>query len=185
MTKTYTYKVVGVNFDSPDGTNRQTSLKSIYNHAVKELKADPWLDVDYDVSFRSYEFDGSPALAVIINGFDVGNIAADSVTDFSEIIAKKDPYIEAEILLNGNTPEEYVEMLSDKMLYEDELDLIKDDPQYSVKIHLATDDGLPAPPADPPAPRKLDKYEKKLLKATEKAQRKEEKRRAREAKRKK
>lgn len=75
----YTYKIVGVTFENDNGTDRQQLLKKIYNRAVKELKAGPWLDVDYDVSFRSYEFEGSPALAVLIDGYEIGNIAADSV----------------------------------------------------------------------------------------------------------
>lgn len=152
----YTYKIVGVTFDNDNGTDRQQLLKKIYNRAVKELKADPWLDVDYDVSFRSYEFDGSPALAVLIDGYEIGNIAADSVNDVSEILAKKDPYIEAEIRLNNCLPEDYIEMMSDKRMWYSELAEIEEDPIYSALLNLYVDE-RPAPAPEPvadPEPKK-------------------------------
>lgn len=159
----YTYKIVGVTFENDNGTDRQQLLKKIYNRAVKELKADPWLDVDYNVSFRSYEFDGSPALAVLVDGYEIGNIAADSVNDVSEILAKKDPYIEAEIRLNNCLPEDYIEMMSDKRSWSSELAEIEDTPIYSGILNLIVDE-RPAPAPEPPvAPASEPKKKKRGL----------------------
>lgn len=163
LPKNYTYKIVGVTFENDNGTDRQQLLKKIYNRAVKELKADPWLDVDYDVSFRSYEFEGSPALAVLVDGYEIGNIAADSVNDVSEILANKDPYVDIEIRLNNNTPEEYIEMMSDKRMWYSELAEIEDAPIYSGVLNLIFDE-QPAPAPEPPvAPAPEPKKKKRGL----------------------
>ena len=119
MIKDYTYKVVGVTF-----RGRQKNLKSLFNASVRELKQDEWLSVSYDVELRPYEYKGEPAIAVYFDEKEVGNVAADKVADVLDML-RKEPSFDAEIRLNNNTPEEYVEMLSDKDLYERELDEIK------------------------------------------------------------
>lgn len=187
MIKDYTYKIVGVTYKSPDGTNRQRSLNKLFNDAVQGIKLDPFNSYDpcYDAEIIPYEYDGKPALYVEVDGYNVGNIAADAVTDVLEIISKKDPTLEVEIFLNNHSYEDYFDMLEDRDLYEDELEEVKDDPIYSAIVHLYVDDGQPIPRPEPPQPtsRKIDKLERKLIKATEKAQRKEEKRRRKEEKR--
>lgn len=178
-TKLYTYKVVGVTF-----RDRQKNLKSLFNASVRELKQDEWLSVSYDVELRPYEYEGEPAIAVYLDDKEVGNVAADKVADVLDML-KKEPTFDAEIKLNNNTPEEYVEMLSDKDLYEDELDEIKEDPIYSATIDIYYDDGEPDPvraPAPDPEPREYSSVERHYLKVVEKARRKEEKRAAKEAK---
>lgn len=157
LPKNYTYKIVGVTFENDNGTDRQQLLKKIYNRAVKELKADPWLDVDYEVSFRSYQFEGSPALAVLVDGFEIGNIAADSVTDVSEILANKNPFVDVEIRLNNCLPEDYIEMMSDKRSWSSELAEIEDTPVYSGILNLIVDERpapAPEPPVSTPEPQK-------------------------------
>jgi hypothetical protein len=182
MIKDYTYKVVGVTFKAPDKTSRQRSLKKLFDKTLQGIKADIFNSYDpcYDVELLPYEYNGNPALYVIVEGLNIGNIPADAVADVSDILAKKDPAVEVEVLLNNHTPDMYFEMLDDKDEYEDELDEIKEDPLYSAVVHLYVDDGQPAPD---PEPRKLDKYDRKLLKATEKAKKKEEKRRIKEERR--
>lgn len=177
MIKDYTYKVVGVTF-----RGRQKNLKSLFNKTVQGIKADIFNSYDpcYDVELLPYEYNGNPALYVIVEGLNIGNIPADAVAAVSDILAKKDPALEVEVLLNNHTPDMYFDMLGDKDEYEDELDEIKEDPIYSAVVHMYIDDGQPAPHVPDPEPRKLDKYDRKLLKATEKSKRKEEKRRIKE-----
>jgi hypothetical protein len=183
MIKDYTYKVVGVTF-----RGRQKNLKSLFNKTVQGIKVDIFNSYDpcYEVELLPYEYNGNPALYVIVEGLNIGNIPADAVADVSDILAKKDPAVEVEVLLNNHTPDMYFEMLGDKDEYEDELDEIKEDPLYSAVVHLYVDDGQPAPhvpESEPPVSRKMAKLERKLLKATEKAQKKEEKRRIKEERR--
>ena len=162
LPKNHTYKIVGVTFDNDNGTDRQQLLKKIYNRAVKELKADPWLDVDYDVSFRSYEFEGSPALAVLVDGYEIGNIAADSVNDVSEILEKKKPFYDVEIRLNNCLPEDYIEMMSDKRMWYSELAEIEEDPIYSAILNLYVDE-RPAPAPEPIIPEEPKKKKRGLF----------------------
>ena len=71
------------------------------------------------------------------------------MNDVSEILAKKDPYIEAEIRLNNCLPEDYIEMMSDKRSWSSELAEIEDTPIYSGILNLIVDE-RPAPAPEPP-----------------------------------
>lgn len=164
--KTYTYKVVGVTFKGNDG-QRQKVLKGLFNDAVKE-------EVDnFDLSFEEYEFEGSPALRVLLDGLDIGNIAAEQVEDVKEIYAKcsgADP----ELSISGTTFGEYLDLLEnwrtrnrdlkDGYIDEDdieemkeELDEIRHDPLYSAKIFFYVkepEDDLPKPEPEPEPEKK-------------------------------
>ena len=62
------YTVVGVTFN-----DRQKNLASLkYN----------WL---YEATFEHYEFEGKPAVKVLINGLDVGNLPEDKISYFNKI----------------------------------------------------------------------------------------------------
>lgn len=66
------YKLRGVTFKNNDGTDRQTILRKLKFH-------DAPFDTGADVSLQKYEFDGSPAIAVLVNDIQVGNIPAENV----------------------------------------------------------------------------------------------------------
>ncbi len=164
--KTYTYKVVGVTFKGNDGP-RQKVLKGLFNGAVKE-EAD-----DFALSFEEYDFEGSPALRVLLDGLDIGNIAAEQVEDVKEIYARCEK-AEPELSISGTTFGEYLDLLEswrtrkqdlkdgiiDEYDIEDmkeQLDEIKEDPLYSAKICFYVkepEDDLPKPEPEPEPEKK-------------------------------
>ena len=146
----YPYKVVGVTFKNPEGKSRQAYLKKMYNVAVKNDSE------DYDVELVPYEYEGHPAVAVLLDGFNVGNIAAEHAADVADMISKKDLYVYAELSLNGCPVGDMVTYLEDKSFYGMELDDIRNDPEqiYSAMVFLTViDEPVPEPEPEPaPAP---------------------------------
>lgn len=66
------YRVKGVTFRNEDGSNRQTILRKI-------KRREPPFNKAKDVTLAEYDFKGSPALAVCVNGVQVGNVPQESV----------------------------------------------------------------------------------------------------------
>ena len=92
--KQYNYKVVGVTFPARDGSDRQKTLRELWNEDV-ELD-----NSSHAVKLEGYEFEGEGALAVLLDGKEVGNIPADKVQDVAEIGQKADA-CEVTLTLNG------------------------------------------------------------------------------------
>ena len=162
--KIYTYKVVGVTFDGKNGS-RQRVLKKLFNAAAKDEFE------DYELEFEEYEFEGSPALLVLLDDLDVGNIAADKVEEVIEINKKCDQS-DVELAVNGMSVDDYLELkenwrtrkqdLKDGIIdeyyideMEEQLEEIKDDPIYSAQITFyikEPEDDIPAVPEYEPEP---------------------------------
>ena len=66
-------RVAGVTFRNDDGTSRQKYLKQAYNS-----------DDVFDVDLESYEYEGKPAIRVLLEGNCVGNIPANNVDEVLE-----------------------------------------------------------------------------------------------------
>lgn len=151
--KDYTFKVVGVNFKNADGRERQAVLKELFREAMFDGTD------SFEVDLGPYEYEGAPALAVCFNGQEIGNIAADQVETVMDLKDKAD-FIDGEIKLNGQSPEEifnledmirnakeYIRMgiftEYDLEEYKEERDFIKADPQYSAVITITKMDQQP------------------------------------------
>lgn len=66
------FKVAGVTFDNEDGTSRQDILRHL------KFYDSPYADAEeeYDTEIEETTFDGDPALAVFVNGYQVGFVPA-------------------------------------------------------------------------------------------------------------
>lgn len=109
-TLTRTFKVVGVTFDNEDGKNRQDILKKVakgireqvpanerysfmtvkdqkenFEEVVYELQ-----DIEFEIEFQEYEWEGKPAIFVVTDDGIIGNIAADDVDDFLQLPEETD-----------------------------------------------------------------------------------------------
>lgn len=71
-------KVAGVTFKNPDGSSRQAYLKD--------------LDVSgaNNVQLVQFDYQGSPALRVVVDGMEIGNIPADIVPDVLDVMPRID-----------------------------------------------------------------------------------------------
>lgn len=67
-----TLKLSGVSFKNDDGTPRQGILR-------KMKFGDPPFDGETELELSRYEYEGKPALAVLANGLQIGNIPAADV----------------------------------------------------------------------------------------------------------
>ena len=146
----YPYKVVGVTFKNPEGKSRQAALKKMYNAAVKNDSE------DYDVELVPYEYEGQPAVAVLLDGFNVGNIAAEQAADVADMVTNKRTAAFAELSYNGCSVGDMVSYKEYPDLYGMELDEIRNDPEqiYSAMVFLTViDEPVPEPEPEPaPAP---------------------------------
>lgn len=114
--KQYNYKVVGVTFPARDGSSRQKSLRDLWNEDVE-------LDNSFhEVKLEGYEFEGADALAVLLDGKEVGNIPADKVQDVAEIGQKADA-CEVTLTLNGRDFEDAKTIIE---FYKERHQLVKD-----------------------------------------------------------
>ena len=64
-----TTKIVGVTFESTNGTSRQSILKNILSEKTP-----------VNVSLKEYTYEGSPAIMVLYKGIDIGNISKRQIT---------------------------------------------------------------------------------------------------------
>lgn len=71
---TLTTSVVGVTFDNEDGTKRQQCLEEILINGYKQI------------SLEDYEYNGEPAIRVIVDDMCIGNIAKDTVPEVMSFI---------------------------------------------------------------------------------------------------
>ena len=120
--KKYNYKVVGVTFAARDGSDRQTSLKESFD---AELESG-MLALGHSVKFEGYEYEGEDALAVFVDGKEVGNIAKDKVVEVAEI-AQKASGCEVTLTINGMNIQDY-DTIIDR--YENAKDYQESDPSF-------------------------------------------------------
>ncbi len=66
------YKLTGVTFKNEDGSSRQSVLRKLKFN-------DPPFDEGAELELSRYEWEGKPALAVLANGLQIGNIPANDV----------------------------------------------------------------------------------------------------------
>ena len=71
------FKVAGVTFDNDDGSSRQEILKNIVDNGGSA-----------DATFKEYEFNGKPAIAVYADGKCIGSIPHGSAKEVRSLIAK-------------------------------------------------------------------------------------------------
>lgn len=71
---TLTTSVVGVTFNNEDGTKRQQCLEEILINGYKQI------------SLEDYEYNGEPAIRVIVDDMCIGNIAKDTVPEVMSFI---------------------------------------------------------------------------------------------------
>ena len=138
--KEYTYKVAGVTFPNDDGEDRQQILKELFDEALE------CGDELYDTELEEYEFEGRPAIRVLFDRKDVGNIPAADVNNVLDMM-KKNIDVAGQVFLKGKDVDEVV-LLKDSLRHKkeyglteweiddlnEELDYLKDDPHYSAKV---------------------------------------------------
>ena len=138
--KEYTYKVAGVTFPNDDGEDRQQILKELFDEALE------CGDELYDTELEEYEFEGKPAIRVLFDRKDVGNIPAADVNNVLDMM-KKGIDVAGQVFLKGKDVDEVV-LLKDSLRHKkeyglteweiddlnEELDYLKDDPHYSAKV---------------------------------------------------
>ena len=128
--KQYNYKVVGVTFPARDGSSRQKSLRELWNEDVE-------LDNSFhEVKLEGYEFEGEDALAVLLDGKEVGNIPADKVQDVAEIGQKADA-CEVTLTLNGRDFEDAQDIID---TYKDRKQLVKDGVIHELDLDRVEED---------------------------------------------
>lgn len=71
------FKVAGVTFNNDDGSSRQEILKNIVDNGGSA-----------DATFKEYEFNGKPAIAVYADGKCIGSIPRGSAKEVRSLIAK-------------------------------------------------------------------------------------------------
>ena len=138
--KEYTYKVAGVTFPNDDGEDRQQILKELFDEALE------CGDELYDTELEEYEFEGRPAIRVLFDRKDVGNIPAADVNNVLDMM-KKDIDVAGQVFLKGKEVDDVV-LTKDSWTHrkeyglteweiddlKEELDYLKDDPYYSAKV---------------------------------------------------
>ena len=77
-----TFRVAGVTFNNDDGTNRQ--------EIIAQIKKDrDYNSTENKLDLKEFSYDGKPALAVFIDGKQVGNVPATNVDFLLEKIEKE------------------------------------------------------------------------------------------------
>lgn len=103
--ESFVTSVAGVTFDNEDGTSRQKILKKIHE-----------LGDTADLGLEDYEYNGNPAIRVLVNGQCIGSIPSDRVT---ELLSIMDRLEDARIKVN-----DYYSKERHKTIYRAELTLI-------------------------------------------------------------
>lgn len=76
-------RVAGVTFANDDGSDRQKLLRKIY------FGDHPFEDKDHlDVQLQRYTYKGSPAIRVLVNGHQIGNVPADQVSEVLDAMSQ-------------------------------------------------------------------------------------------------
>ena len=87
----FSFKVAGVSFDNDDGRSRQDIIKEI--RRTKEVM----------FSLQRYEYNGKPAIAVIANGEQIGNVPAKIVDEVNEAWTKSYKLLDFQVLGEGKS----------------------------------------------------------------------------------
>ncbi len=88
-----TFRVAGVTYDNDDGSSRQ--------EIISQIKKDKeYNSTENKLDFKEYSYEGKPALAVFIDGKQVGNVPANRVDFLLEEI-EKDHLVSAELEFLG------------------------------------------------------------------------------------
>jgi hypothetical protein len=156
----YEFKVVGVTFGK-----RQKNLAKLFNRSRKDGFE------DYELEIRPYEYNGEPALSVLLDDLDVGNVAADQVETVQDMLAKCE-HIDAEIRVNNYTIDDLNDLqYADPFTREEIKEDIAGEKIYSAKLLLYKADKRKPQPAPEPEPT----LTKRELKKKEKLERKKQK----------
>lgn len=131
LPKNYPFKVAGVSFG-----NRQQTLKVLYDTGA-----------DFEVELRPYEYEGSPALAVLFDGFEVGSIRESDVEAVSDILENKDPFVGGEI--------DVFETDEGGLMYSAKVQLVVDETPPELRKKSPAPEPKPEPQPLPPKKRKF------------------------------
>lgn len=79
----FTFRAAGTTFDNDDGTSRQDILRHL------KFGDPPWADDPEDLSGALEEttHDGRPAVAVLVNGYQIGFVPKNSIPQVQEALA--------------------------------------------------------------------------------------------------
>ncbi len=75
------FSVAGVTFKNDDGSDRQTILRHIHFQDAPYVT-----DGSADVEIQSYDYQGSPAFRVLVNGYQIGNVPKDKIPDVQNAV---------------------------------------------------------------------------------------------------
>lgn len=78
------FTVAGVTFKNDDGSDRQTILRHLRFGDAPYARGD-----SFEVSLEPYDYQGSPAVRVLVNGYQVGNAPHDKVPAVLDFIKSK------------------------------------------------------------------------------------------------
>ena len=100
--RTIRFKVAGVTFDNEDGTSRQDILRHL------KFYDSPYADAEeeYDTEIEETTFDGDPALAVFVNGYQVGFVPAKIVPKVQKAMTCLAFSVDSTRITGGGTTDE-------------------------------------------------------------------------------
>lgn len=80
----YDFKLVGSSSNNEDGTSRSEYLRKIYTGDVS-------LNM-HDMAFEEYLYEGEPAIKVLANNFQIGNVPKEKVNEVLQLIEEHPNY---------------------------------------------------------------------------------------------
>ena len=91
-------RAAGVTYRNDDGTDRQQLLRKIkFGDAPFEDNA------HLDVQLQSYRYEGQPAIRVMVNGYQIGNVPKDQVAEVQQALQQPGAAITAFDVKGGGT----------------------------------------------------------------------------------
>ena len=75
------FSVAGVTFKNDDGSDRQTILRHIHFQDAPYVT-----DGSADVEIRHFEYQGNPAFRVLVNGYQIGNVPRNKISDVQNAV---------------------------------------------------------------------------------------------------
>lgn len=75
------FSVAGVTFKNDDGSDRQTILRHIHFQDAPYVT-----DGSADVEIQPYDYQGSPAFRVLVNGYQIGNVPRDKIQEVQNAV---------------------------------------------------------------------------------------------------
>lgn len=98
-----TFRVAGTSFKNSDGSSRQTILRHL------KFGDSPWVDDPdrFTVTIDETSFDGQLALAVSVNGYQVGFVPKKDIATVEEVWQSSEKFriVDVKIIGGGKTPE--------------------------------------------------------------------------------